>query len=856
MVNYLKKPFIKKGKLKVKKKKDGLILENYGSKPAYLLYIRGLRHRKENMKVSFQGKIIKGTPPDLIKMNYKGKYRGFVDFNTNAVLKKNTSFFYPVIKVFPGSKIEVDSLTFEETDNYSVVDYDQYKGDILVITPTYPSLKNKYANTFVYSKVKEYLKAGLKVDVVCASASNQSIWSYYYDNKYIAVASYGELRNIIQKNKYKKILMHFLDTEFGRVLENCYLNDTEIIVYCHGSDVDLWNQNIYGTYFDGDYVFSDKQIEEKKKREETLKKFDSKTNVKWIFNTEWNYENAKKRTGLEFKNHEIIPCIISKEDFPFKKRNSKLRKKILILKKMGYERQYAVDIAVRTILELSKKDFFDDLEFTIVGDGPMQETLVSPVKEFKNVKIEKKFYSHDKMNDLFNEHGILLVPSRYDTQGVTAGEAAMSGMVLVASKDTGMSSMLDENIGTFFDIENFEEAASIIEKLYKNPKLFEQKSIDFRKAIEKTANEKLIEKEIKLLKEETIIVEDKLNIIPSKKPILSIIVPCYNVEQYIKKSLYSLVTAKNASDLEIIVVNDGSKDDTLKIIKQVNDFVKHSKTSSIIKIIDKKNGGHGSTINAGLKNATGKYFRLMDGDDQLITENLDLHIDFLKKTDADLVFTNYMEDRAQNSEERIMYNYKFMTPYKVYNFDDLCYEKYGFPGYGPILSTTSVKTKLLKDVNMKITENCFYVDTEYNYFITLASKTAVLQPIVLYKYYIGRENQSISKQSYMKNYLQHQKVTISLLDKISEGKLSKLKADHFIRVQVIENVRHQYVIAIYYFESRKKFLEVDNIIKKYDFIYNNDIYTDSLIKTLRRTKGHFFKLILFAHKIKNKIKGR
>ena len=97
---------------------------------------------------------------------------------------------------------------------------------------------------------------------------------------------------------------------------------------------------------------------------------------------------------------------------------------------------------------------------------------------------------------------------------------------------------------------------------------------------------------------------------------LTISIAAYNVENYLEKTLDSLII-DNLDKLEVLIVNDGSKDNTKKIAQK---YCK--KYPNSIKLIDKENGGYGSTINAGIKEATGKYFKQLDGDDWYNTENL------------------------------------------------------------------------------------------------------------------------------------------------------------------------------------------------------------------------------------------
>lgn len=114
--------------------------------------------------------------------------------------------------------------------------------------------------------------------------------------------------------------------------------------------------------------------------------------------------------------------------------------------------------------------------------------------------------------------------------------------------------------------------------------------------------------------------------------LLNISVAAYNVEATIEQCLDSFIQSKYLNSFEVLVVNDGSKDDTSRIVSQ---YVE--KYPGTIRLIDKENGGHGSTINAAVKNALGKYFKVVDGDDWVDTEAFDRFLEFLEGTDVDLV---------------------------------------------------------------------------------------------------------------------------------------------------------------------------------------------------------------------------
>ena len=124
----------------------------------------------------------------------------------------------------------------------------------------------------------------------------------------------------------------------------------------------------------------------------------------------------------------------------------------------------------------------------------------------------------------------------------------------------------------------------------------------------------------------------------SQTPILSVIVPSYNMEAYLPKCLGSLIVAPELMErLEVLVVNDGSKDRASEI---AHEFA--SKWPQTFKVIDKENGHYGSCINAALPVFTGKYVRLLDADDAADTSGFATYLRRLEMLDADLVLTDYV----------------------------------------------------------------------------------------------------------------------------------------------------------------------------------------------------------------------
>ena len=119
--------------------------------------------------------------------------------------------------------------------------------------------------------------------------------------------------------------------------------------------------------------------------------------------------------------------------------------------------------------------------------------------------------------------------------------------------------------------------------------------------------------------------------------LLTITVPVYNTEEYLPKCLDSLIIDEYMDILEVLIVIDGSPDNSLTIAQE---YAQRYPNTFIV--INKENGGHSSAINKGLELATGKYFKLLDSDDWFNKDSFKVFLERLSNLDVDLILTNYM----------------------------------------------------------------------------------------------------------------------------------------------------------------------------------------------------------------------
>ena len=229
--------------------------------------------------------------------------------------------------------------------------------------------------------------------------------------------------------------------------------------------------------------------------------------------------------------------------------------------------------------------------------------------------------------------------------------------------------------------------------------------------------------------------------------ILTIVIPAYNMEKYLSKCLESVLLPEFQENLEVLLINDGSKDQTLSIAKEYEE-----KYPQILRVIDKPNGGWGTAINRGIAEAKGKYFRTLDADDWYDTKELEQFIFLLKNIDVDLAatsFTRVYEDSYRDNENDI---YPEDLCGKTIDFKDYL-KTNNYTKYLPIQAIT-FRTQLLQD-NPIIISDRYYTDIEYNLIPLVYVDTVYFSQINLYRYFLGREGQSVSLSGYKKHLIDY-----------------------------------------------------------------------------------------------------
>lgn len=332
--------------------------------------------------------------------------------------------------------------------------------------------------------------------------------------------------------------------------------------------------------------------------------------------------------------------------------------------------------------------------------------------------------------------------------------------------------------------------------------------------------------------------------------LLSISIAAYNVEKYLHQTLESFLIAEDLlSKIEVIIVSDGSTDRTVAI---ANEF--SSRYPGIFVVVDKENGGYGSTINSSLKLAKGKYFKTVDGDDWVDKNGLEKLVECLETCDADLVISKF------STVSDVDGSIKIITNSLTYDNTSIPFDKMLRGEKPSFLSMHSLtfKTDLLRKHNIVITEKCFYTDAELVMKPIPFIETVQKIDANVYMYRVGREGQSVSLKSRMKHMDQAIKVNLekcNFAEQIKNNKLlSREKKEYLLEAILFDlGIQYYFLLAFPKKEALEKLSDFDNQVReKSDYIYNliTKFKYGSLIIELRRNEFKRMGIKPFLHHIK------
>ena len=394
--------------------------------------------------------------------------------------------------------ITLKSICIGIEKNYSNIGTFLSRSNVLILTNHYPSYEDLYKNMFVHKRLLSYKEDGLVCDVMRMNIYAKNV-NREFEGINVVEGYCDKLENILSHGNVDTVCVHFLDRQMWDVLKE-FKDKLKIIIWSHGADIQPWWRREFNITSKDDEQRAKKSSEERMALWKEV--FECKNcNISFVYVSEYfaNEIFEDYKIKLPKDKYFIIHNLIDTNLFSYKEKEPELRKKILTIKPFS-SRKYANDLTTKAILELSKKDFFDQLEFDIYGDGDLFETENKPLEKFKNVHLHKKFLKQSEIKALHDKHGIFIASTRWDSQGVSRDEAMSSGLVPITNSVSAIPEFVDENSGILVPAEDFKGITEGIEKLYFNPDEFLRLSKNAAKRVrEQSSKEFTIKKEEKLI---------------------------------------------------------------------------------------------------------------------------------------------------------------------------------------------------------------------------------------------------------------------------------------------------------------------------------------------------------------------
>ncbi len=295
--------------------------------------------------------------------------------------------------------------------------------------------------------------------------------------------------------------------------------------------------------------------------------------------------------------------------------------------------------------------------------------------------------------------------------------------------------------------------------------------------------------------------------------LLSVVVPCYNSEQYMKKCIDSILVG--GEDVEIIIVDDGSVDSTPQIADEYE-----KKYPNIVRAIHQENGGHGEAVNAGIRNATGLFFKVVDSDDWVSEEPYRKILAVLEEVirsgiRLDMLISNFVYDKVGAKRKKVMRYTSALPENRIFTWNEV---KHFHKGQYILMHSVIYRTQILRECGLELPKHTFYVDNIFVFNPLPYVKTMYYLNVNFYRYFIGREDQSVNEEVMIRRIDQQIKVNKLMIDYIELSKLTNRKLRNYMisYLDIIMTVSSIMLIKSGTDENYEKKQELWEYLKKHD----------------------------------------
>ncbi|MCE5219849.1 MAG: glycosyltransferase [Clostridium sp.] len=373
------------------------------------------------------------------------------------------------------------------------------RSNVLVLSNHYPSSESLYRNMFVHKRMTAYKEDGFVYDMMRMNIYAKNEYREFEGIN--VVEGLGEtLANILETGNIDTVCVHFLDKQMWEVLK-CFKDKIKIIVWLHGAEIQPWWRRKFN-------YKTDEELEKAKKDSDLRMKFWKEVfshykemRIHFVFVSKYFFDMIMEdyKISMNDEDYSIIHNCIDTNLFKYYKKDSEDRKNIISIRPYS-SKIYGNDLSVKAVLELSKEDFFKNINFTFIGDGDLFDEVLKPLKKFSNVTIKKQFLRQQQISEIYQNSGVVLIPTRGDTQGVSRDEAMSCGVVPITNAIAAIPEFVDDKCGILADGEDYIAMAKGIEKLYNEPQYFLELSESAAQRVRNQTSKKItIDKEIQLI---------------------------------------------------------------------------------------------------------------------------------------------------------------------------------------------------------------------------------------------------------------------------------------------------------------------------------------------------------------------
>lgn len=369
---------------------------------------------------------------------------------------------------------------------------------ILLVTRSYPAAGDLYKYPFVHRRVLAYVAAGQEVSVFCPS---DRAGQHSFEGVACLAGDRDTLTAHAQAWRPDVVAVHGLSELMWPVVEPL-AGQVPIRAWLHGSEIPAFFRQKAQCIADPEERELELQAVEVRRAfwQWLLGCNAARLKLVFVSNAAVDLAKVDLSGNLHADDYSVIPNPIDTELFRGEPKTSEDRWRVLMIRPFDSP-TYGNDMAVAAILQMSRRSDFDRLSFTIIGDGPLFESTLKPVSAFPNVRIERRFLTQAEIAAQHAGHGIFLVPTRLDTQGVSRDEAMSSGLVPVTNLIPAVAEFVDSECASLAPANDAGALADGLLEMIEDPSIFVRRSVAAADRVRRQRSSKvIIPRELALLK--------------------------------------------------------------------------------------------------------------------------------------------------------------------------------------------------------------------------------------------------------------------------------------------------------------------------------------------------------------------